>query len=114
MARLRIYTDENVDVRVADGLRRRGVDARSARDEHRLGATDEQQLAHAQRIGAVLFTHDPDLVKLALEKTHRGATHSGVIFADLHRFGIGECIKRLALYAEVLGAEEMMNRVEFL
>jgi hypothetical protein len=26
----------------------------------------------------------------------------------------GECIKRLALYAEVLSAEEMKNQIEFL
>ena len=30
LARLKIYTDENVDVRVAEGLRRRGVEAVSA------------------------------------------------------------------------------------
>jgi hypothetical protein len=66
LARLKIYSDENVDVRVAEGLRRRGED------------------------------------------------HCGVIFVDMHRLRLGECIRRLALYAEVVTAEEMVNRIEFL
>ena len=35
LARLKIYTDENVDVRVAEGLRQRGVEASTAYDEHK-------------------------------------------------------------------------------
>ena len=52
MARLKIYTDENVDVRVAEGLRRRGVEASTAYDAQNVGITDEIQLARAAAIGA--------------------------------------------------------------
>ncbi len=113
MAGLRIYLDENVDVRVAEGLRRRGIDARTAAEEGKLGATDAEHLAHAETLGAVLFTHDHHLIELAAEHSRRGLNHSGVLFVDLHRFRLGECIRRLALYAELATPDEMANRVEF-
>ena len=114
MARLKIYTDENVDVRVAEGLRRRGVAASTAYDERKIGVTDEDQLAQATALKAVIFTHDPDLIEIAAESNHRGDDHCGVIFVDMHRLRLGECIRRLALYADVVTAEEMVNRIEFL
>lgn len=114
MARLRIYTDENVDVRVADGPRRRGIEARSAHEEGKLGVTDEAQFAHAASLRAAIFTHDHHFVETAVEKGLRGEEHHGVIFVEMHRLGLGECIRHLALCADVLSAEEMMNRVEFL
>lgn len=114
MARLRIYTDENVDIRIAEGLRRRSVEAGSAHEQGQLGVTDEAQLAHAASLGAAIFTHDHHLVGLAMEKRMRGDEHCGVIFVEMHRLRLGECIRRLALYAEVLSAEEMMNQIEFL
>ena len=114
MARLRIYTDENVDVRVAEGLRGRGIQATSAQEDGKLGVGDSAHFAHAAKLKAAIFTHDHHLVEIALEKRAQGEEHYGVIFAEMHRLGLGECIKRLALCSEVLSAEEMMNRVEFL
>jgi hypothetical protein len=32
----------------------------------------------------------------------------------MNKLGVGESIKRLSLYAEVLSTEEMMNQIEFL
>jgi len=103
-----------VDVRVAEGLRRRGVEASTAYDEQKVGVTDEDQLAQAAGLGAVIFTHDPDLIEIAREINRRGDDHRGVIFVDMHRLRLGECIRRLALYADVVLAEEMVNRIEFL
>ena len=114
MARLKIYTDENVDVRVAEGLRRRGIEAVSVYDEHQTGISDQAQLVHAGTLGAVLFTHDSDLIEIAAEINRQGNEHCGVIFVEMHRLTLGEYIRRLALYAEVVAAEEMVNRIEFL
>ena len=114
MARLRIYTDENVDVRVAEGLRRRGIPATSAQAEDKLGVADAVHFAHAARLRAAIFTHDHHFVEIALAKRARDEQHHGVIFVEMHQLGLGECIRRLALCSEVLSAEEMMNRVEFL
>jgi hypothetical protein len=43
-----------------------------------------------------------------------GNEHYGLIFGEMHRFSVGECIRRLALYAELVSTEEMINRIEFL
>jgi len=40
MDKIRIYTNESVDVAIAEGLKRRGVDASSARDTGNLGLSD--------------------------------------------------------------------------
>ncbi|MBI1864725.1 MAG: DUF5615 family PIN-like protein [Nitrospirae bacterium] len=114
MARLKFYVDENVDVRVAEGLRRRAIAATSALEEGLLGASDEEHFGRATALGAVIFTHDHHFVEMALRRGRRGEEHFGVIFAEMHRLPMGECIRRLALYADVLSAEEMVNAIEFL
>ena len=114
MAKLRIYTDENVGVRIVEGLRRRGVDAFSAREKGALGINDEQHFEKAKYLKAVIFTHDPHFIELAENLTKSGKNHYGLIFAEMHKFGLGECIRRLALYAEIILPQEMINRIEFL
>ena len=51
--------------------------------EQKIGVSDEDQLAQAAGLGAV-------------------------IFVDMHRLRLGECFRRLALYADVVTAEEMV------
>lgn len=112
--RLRIYTDENVDVAVAERLRRRGVDDWSARDAGNLGLSDEEQLEYARREQAVIFTHDVDFLRLAHREWQEGREHWGVIYAHVGQLTVGECIRRLMDYALFMDAEEMKNRIEFL
>jgi len=114
LGRLRIYIDENVDVRVAEGLRRRGIDAFSAREKGTLGIKDEQHFEKAKDLKAVIFTHDPHFIEIAKNLVKSGKEHYGLIFVEMHRCDLGECIRRLALYAEILSSEDMMNQTEFL
>lgn len=58
MGKIRIYTNESVDVAIAEGLKRRGVDVFSARDTGNLGLTDEEQLVFADNEKAAIFTHE--------------------------------------------------------
>ena len=64
MGKIRIYTDESVNVGVAEALKRRGVDALSARDSGNLGLTDEQLIYASEEI-ATIFTHDTDFLRIA-------------------------------------------------
>lgn len=80
MPGLRFYLDENVDVRIVDGLRRRGVDVSTARDAGMLGATDAAQLEDARHRGAVLVTCDHHFLGLAASLGGHGERHAGVIF----------------------------------
>lgn len=114
MGKLKIYTDENVDVRIAEGLRRRGIEAFSAHEKGTVGIKDKQHFAKAKELNAVIFTHDPHFVSIAKEMAEAGKEHTGVIFTEMHRFALGECIRRLTLYAEVVSPGEMINQIEFL
>ena len=112
--RIKIYTNESVSTAVAEGLRRRGIDARSCRDVANYGMTDEQQLDYARRNSFVIFTHDDDFLKLNVEYEIHGKEHTGIIYAHQQGLNVGECIRRIKIIVDVLSPEEMKNHVEFL
>ena len=114
MAKLKIYTDENVDVRVAEGLRNRGVRAFSAIEKGMIGASDQGQFRYALACKAVIFTHDHHFLEMAGKALEHGKEHYGIIFVEMNRLSVGECIKRLSLYADLLTSEEIKNQIEFL
>ena len=114
MAKLKIYTDENVDIRVAEGLRMRGLRAFSAIEKGMSGKTDTEHFTYVSEIQAVIFTHDHHFVQIARKLSEEDGVHWGVIFVEMNKLSVGECIKRLAIYAEILSAEEMKNQIEFL
>ncbi len=114
MTRLKIYTDENVDIRIAEGLKRRGVKAFSAHGKGMTGSTDIEHFKYALAMKAVIFTHDHHFLKIAKELVQGGKNHWGIIFVEMNKLSVGECIKRLAFYAEILSPEEMKNQIEFL
>ena len=114
MGEIRIYTDESVDVAIAHGLQRRGVDAFSARDRDKLGLTDEEQLFFANQEKATIFTHDDDFLRIAAKWNDEGKTHCGVIYCHQTKYGIGDCIRNLKILATVLSSEDMINHIEFL
>lgn len=114
MAKLKIYIDENVDVRVAEGLKRRGIEAFSAKEKGMIGATDLEHFNYAFQMRAAIFTHDSHFLDIAKKLVEEGRNHWGVIFVSINKLSVGECIKRLALYADILSAEEMKNQIAFL
>lgn len=114
MSRLKIYTDENVDVRISVGLRRRGIKAFSAIEKGMAGVADMEHFKYTTDIQAVIFTHDHHFLEIAKALTEEGKNHCGVIFVEINKLSVGECIRRLSLYADILSAEEMKNQIEFL
>jgi len=114
MGKIRIYTDESVNVAIVEGLKRRGVDSFSARDAGELGLTDEEQLIFANEENATIFTHDTDFLRIAAKWIEEGRSHHGIIYCHQKDYTIGECIRRLKILATILTREDMMNHVEFL
>jgi len=106
---IKIYADESVNVAIVEGLKRRGVNAFSAKDLGKLGLTDEEQLKTAIQKQAVIFTHDVDFIKIAIKRNHLG-----IIYVHQQKLTIGECIKKLKFIAETKTAEEMQNQILFL
>ena len=114
MGEIRIYTDESVDVAIAQGLQRRGIEAFSVRDREKLGLTDEAQLIFAGEEKAAIFTHDTDFLRIAAQWIDEGRTHFGVIYCHQAAYGIGDCIRNLKMLVTVLTQEDMIDHIEFL
>jgi len=108
---IRIYTNESVNVAVTEGLRRRGVNAISAKDVGNLGLTDEDQLKYALKEKLVIFTHDDDFLSLVRKSK---LEHGGIIYVHQQRLSIGEYIRRIKFLVETRSLNEMMNRIQFL
>ena len=109
MARVKFLTDEHIPNAVATGLRARGIDVSTAGQAEQLGVSDATLLAMATMQGRVLITADADHLRLHAAEV----PHAGILFAPPEA-SIGLLIGGAMLIAEVLVAEEMLNRVEFL
>lgn len=107
---LRFYLDENVPVAIATQLNRRGIEAVTARDLKALGVSDQNHLQRAIVGRYVFCTHDADFVDMAVQ----GVEHTGIVFGQQHKHGIGDWVRHLELLHAVFEAEEMQNRIEYL
>lgn len=109
MTKIRFYTDEHIARAVVLGLRQRGIDVLTVPEASKLGATDEEQLAYARKESRVFFTRDADFLRLHAS----GVPHSGIVYTS-RRVSIGDMIRGLALIHEILDADDMHDRVEYL
>lgn len=109
MAKLVFYTNESVNIAVAEGLKRRGVKVITARDAKNLGLSDEEQLEYAERESLIIITHDDDFLSLAMD-----CEHKGVVFVHQQKYSIGDLIRNLKLLWDVVEQKDMKNHVEFL
>ncbi len=109
MDKLRFYFDESVHDAIADGLKRRGVDAKSAKDAGNLGLSDEEQLKYAIKNNFVIITHDVDFLSLAIDLKHKG-----IVFVHQQKYSIGDLIRNLKVLWDVVEQKDMKNHVEFI
>ena len=107
---IRFYLDENVQIVIADQLKRRGIGVVTVRDLGRLSDNDENHLRRATQMEHVLCTHDMDFLRLAAE----GVEHTGIVYGVQEKHTIGDWVKFLALVHNVCTPDDMQNRVEFL
>lgn len=108
---IKIYTNESVDTAVAEGLKRRGVHALSAKDTGNLGLTDKEQLQYATEEEATIFTHDDDFLSLVAQSEPE---HNGIIYVHQQKLSTGECIRRIKALVQTKTPEDMKNHIEFL
>ena len=106
---VKFYLDEHVHPAIAAGLQRRGVDVLTTKEAGMLSASDVEHLTLAAREGYVIFTQDDDFLRLHAS----GQAHAGIVYAR-QRTAVGYIVRGLMLIHQVLSAEEMNNRVEFL
>jgi len=109
-AAIRLYLDENLNPRIAEQLRMRGVDAVSARDLGVLGDEDIDHLKRATDMDRVLVTTDQDFLRLAAQ----GIEFAGVIFGIQENHSLGDWVNSLELICFVYEPDEMTNHVEYI
>jgi predicted nuclease of predicted toxin-antitoxin system len=102
--------DENISPKIADQLRRKGIDATTARDLGVLGDMDENHLARATSYGRVLVTCDTDYLVLAAT----GMNHAGNVFGAQAEHTIGDWVRALELICAVYTDDDTVNHVEYL
>jgi predicted nuclease of predicted toxin-antitoxin system len=113
MAVVRLYLDEDVHTFLADALQLRGYEATTTRDESRLGAEDQDQLAFTQQHGYTLVTYNvQDYPRIHYEWLTAAKHHAGIIVASREnpRRNIRALLNLLALVT----AEEMVDQLEYL
>ena len=109
MSKIAFYTNESVNIAVAEGLKRRGVRVISARDAGNLGLSDEEQLNYAAKNNFVIVTHADDFLTMAIKYDHKG-----IVYVHQQKYGVGDLIRKLKLLWDVAEQEDFRNHVEFL
>ena len=113
MSRIRFFTDEDVYGAVAPALRPVGIDAVSTPETGRRGLTDESQLEWASAEGRVLVTFNvAHFAELHANWLQLGRHHKGIVVSNQR--SIGDLVRRLVHLADVLDAEALCDRLEFL
>ena len=109
MSSVRFYLDEHVGNAIAHGLRRRGLDVVTVADVGMISRTDEAHLVFAQNAGRAIVTQDGDFLRLAAS----GVSHAGIVYAP-QGTSIGTIVRGLLLIHNILSAEELVDRIEFI
>lgn len=110
---LRLYADEGVDLRIANGLQRRGIDVTTALHDELLGAPRPLQLEHATELKRVVVTGDSDFLELADAARSARQRFPGLVFI-LPRTPIGTAIRSIALLATALRPEDIDSWIEWI
>lgn len=107
---IRFHLDEHIPASIAAGLRRRGIDVTTCSEAGLIAAEDSSQLSFAAAAGRVLVSHDTDFLRLHAE----GVVHAGIAYCQQGALPIGELLRSLILIHDLLSADEMAGKVEFL
>ncbi|MGD8329782.1 MAG: DUF5615 family PIN-like protein [Acidobacteriota bacterium] len=116
---MKLYLDEMISPRVAEGLRARGHDVVAAVERDTLGRSDARQLAVAIEEQRALVTFDVrDFSIIARAAASARTEHWGIILVPRARFErgeIGALVNALdALLGKLSGPGSLKNRAIFL
>lgn len=109
-----LYADVHIRGPVIRGLRSRGVDILTAREDGAERLSDSDLLDRATVLGRVLVTQDDDLFSIAASRLQDGKNFAGLVYSHQMRITIGQMIDDLELIAQVNEPAEMVNKIEYL
>jgi len=109
-----VYTDEDVTVKLARELQRRGYKAVTTQEAGRMEADDDSQLAYAATHGYAILTYNQgDFCQRHVEYCLADKEHAGIIVAS-RKVSLGETLRRLLRLLDSVMAEEMRGQIKFL
>ena len=111
---LTLYMDHHVPFAITAGLRKRGVDVRTAEEDGSATLEDDRLLQRATSLGRVLFSQDEDLLAIVHQWLETGRDFAGLAYAHQLAISIGQAVRDLEMLAKVLDPNDMRNRVEYL
>ncbi len=111
--KIRLLIDEDMNLRLAEALRRRNYDAVHIQEVGRKGKTDPEQLAYAASEGRCFVTFNVgDFVQLHSSSILSNSPHSGIIVVP--RISLSEAVHLLSTFLERHKREDMINELRFL
>ena len=103
-----LYTDADVTPKLARLLRERGFDAISAHEADNTELEDSEHLAYAVGQGRAILTYNSkDYAPLFDQYRWAGREHRGILVSEQLR--IGELLRRVLRFLNVVTADEMRN-----
>jgi hypothetical protein len=106
--------DHHVDVAITDGLRKRGIDVLTCRDDGTTTWDDEPLLERAAQLERVLFSQDDDLLAIARRWQKQNQSFAGLIYGHQLDLSIGQAVRDLELIAGVYDPDDIRDRVEYI
>lgn len=111
---LRYFFNHNVSGAVARGLRQRGVDVVTARDDDSHELEDPDLLQRSVVLDRVLFTHDDDLLRVTHQWQTDGRRFPGVVYVHQTQLTIGHQVRELEWLANAMDTRQIEGRVLYL
>jgi hypothetical protein len=111
---LTFYCDHHIPGAITSALQQRGIDVLTAWDDGRARLPDEPLLSRATELNRILITWDKGFHRLAKRWRISGREFAGIVFGIQERIDVAETIEYLQIFAHVMSADEMRNRIEYL
>lgn len=110
---IKFYTDNDFNYNIVRGLRLRGIDIITSREDGTNQFSDLELLEHVTKLERVLLTHDKDFFRISASFLETNTYFSGIIFIN-QTSSIGRSIEDLELIAKVGKKNEYENTLSYL
>ena len=108
---LALYMDQHVNAAITAGLRQRGIDVLTAKEDGYERSSDADLLLRANELNRIVFTQDVDFIVLVDECVAEEKPFSGVVFSHQLKTTIGQAINDLEIVCGVLSPAEAANQL---
>jgi predicted nuclease of predicted toxin-antitoxin system len=105
------YMDVHVHHAVTKGLRSRGVDVLTARQDGRHETADPQLLERAWQLKRIFVTYDEDFFSITSQAIEEGRTFFGLVHTRQENINIGLVIEDLEIISKTSSLDDIENCV---